>query len=187
MSNSLNQTAGGSGVRMLSGAKFNFIISTKQTNNAFCVAEYEGRPGCEPPRHVHSREDEIFVIKEGTVRFYIGDEIRDARPGDIVHLPVNIPHHFKITSPVVKGLFIATPGNYENFFLQASQPVTEDDTPQLSAPTPEQVFYMIMLSQEYGVRPAKMPVYNDTLKTNALCRDINSLLPHSMSMIAEAI
>ena len=45
------------------------------------------------PKHSHVNEQFSYVIK-GTLRFWIGDEekVVDAKAGDILHLPANLPH-----------------------------------------------------------------------------------------------
>jgi uncharacterized cupin superfamily protein len=35
----------------------------------------EGRPGNEPPPHVHEREQELFCILEGTLQFFCEDKV----------------------------------------------------------------------------------------------------------------
>jgi mannose-6-phosphate isomerase-like protein (cupin superfamily) len=133
------------------GVVFNVLLPAAATNNAICIAEFEAVPGFEPFRHVHTLEDEIFIVKEGSATFFIGDEIREAVAGDLIYLPVNVPHHFETTSPVLKGLLIITPGNLENFFRELSQPYNGNGIPQAGIPSPEQITYMLAVSEKYGM------------------------------------
>ncbi len=137
--------------RLYRGGIFTVRVSSKESNNAIVVAEFESVAGCEPPRHVHHREDEIFILKEGTVTFFIGDDIVQAVAGDIVYLPVNVPHHFKFTSDKIKATLVATPGNIENFFLQISEPYEGTEIPPASAPTQEELSNFGELYKSFGM------------------------------------
>ncbi len=138
--------------RLYPGSIFDIRVSAGETNNAICIADYIAIPGSEPPRHVHSVEDEIFIIKEGSVTFFRGDEMIEAIAGDIVYLPVHVPHHFKITSKKVKGTLIATPGNIETFFRLLSVPYEGDYIPPVTRPTNDEVDYFISLTESFGMR-----------------------------------
>lgn len=139
---------------LMGGNLFTVRVSAEQTNNAIFVADFQAIPGSEPFRHVHTREDEIFIIKEGAATFFIGDEIITARVGDVVYLPVNVPHHFKITSAIAKGILIATPGNIENFFRELSVPFDGNEIPAIATPTTDQVQYMLTVAESYGMEQA---------------------------------
>jgi quercetin dioxygenase-like cupin family protein len=84
--------------------------------NRLVVAEMEMMAGSEPPRHVHEKEDELFIVHEGRMSVFRGTEIIEAGPGDSVWLPRNIAHHFTIHKASIKATFIATPGYTEHFF-----------------------------------------------------------------------
>ena len=50
--------------------------------------------GCIVPRHSHDNEQFSYVI-EGRIRFWIGEdgkEQMDLGPGEVLHLPSNVPH-----------------------------------------------------------------------------------------------
>lgn len=50
-------------------------------------------PGQGPGLHVHTY-NEVFLIQEGTARFWIGDEEVDAHAGQILVAPAGVPHKF---------------------------------------------------------------------------------------------
>ena len=138
--------------RLYPGTIFNILVSAGESNNAIAIADYEAIPGSEPPRHVHSIEDEIFILKEGSITFFRGDDIIEAGAGDTVFLPVNVPHHFKITSEKVKGTLIATPGNIETFFRLLSVPYDGDTIPPVTPPTDEQINFFVSLTESFGMK-----------------------------------
>jgi mannose-6-phosphate isomerase-like protein (cupin superfamily) len=53
----------------------------------------EAQPGRGAPLHIHEY-DEILMMHEGLARIVVGDEIREAMPGDIVVVKARTPHGF---------------------------------------------------------------------------------------------
>jgi mannose-6-phosphate isomerase-like protein (cupin superfamily) len=39
-------------------------------------------------------EDEVYYVVSGAGRITVGDEVRQIRPGSIVFVAANVPHHF---------------------------------------------------------------------------------------------
>jgi quercetin dioxygenase-like cupin family protein len=137
------------------GAIVNILVSAEQSNNSLFIAEFEFLPSSEPPRHVHTIEDEFIFVKEGEVTFFCGDEIIQAKPGDSVFLPKNIPHHFIITSPCVKALFVTTPANFGEFFKIISMPYEGTEIPEVQGPpTEEAIGQMVALMTRFGINLA---------------------------------
>src|SRR5205809_974387 len=102
--------------RAFPGVVFNVLLPGNATDNNIFVAEVEGLSGGEPPRHVHTLEDEVVTVKEGNITYFIGDDIIFAKPGDTVVLPKNVPHHFVITSERMKVILVATSASFGVFF-----------------------------------------------------------------------
>jgi mannose-6-phosphate isomerase-like protein (cupin superfamily) len=75
--------------------------------------------GSGPPRHVHEKEDETFVILSGTCKIWIDGEETLAGPGQSVFIPRGTNHTFKVvgTEPS-RHLVILTPGGFEEFFVE---------------------------------------------------------------------
>ncbi|UFH56298.1 cupin domain-containing protein [Spirosoma sp. KNUC1025] len=89
--------------------------------------------GSEPPRHIHSWEDETFFLLEGRVQFEIGDSVIMGEIGQPVFGPRNVAHQFIIQSEQIRMLTAVTPGDFANFFWDFSQSI--DDVPtRLQAP-----------------------------------------------------
>lgn len=64
------------------------------------VIELTIPPGGSPPRHIHERVDDSFLLLEGEVVVRCGDETFTARPGTYVALPAGVEHTFRVTSSV---------------------------------------------------------------------------------------
>ncbi len=66
------------------GCLFTVLADARETGGRFGLVESLSPKGTEPPRHVHSREDEAFYLLEGEITFYIGEESYVAVPGTFV-------------------------------------------------------------------------------------------------------
>jgi quercetin dioxygenase-like cupin family protein len=137
--------------RAFPGTVFNVIKSGAETNNNMFIADVEGIPGSEPPRHVHTREDEIVIIKEGTITYFVGDDIISAVPGDTVVLPKNVPHNFVITSEKMKVTLVTTSGSFGEFFCRMSVPYSDKNIPMAQRPSEERRKEIKALMDEYGI------------------------------------
>ncbi|MDP4501504.1 cupin domain-containing protein [Nonomuraea turcica] len=64
---------------------------------SFLVAEWSdpgSTPGYIAPPHRHLRDDEIWYVLEGTLRFRLGDDEVEAEAGAAVVGPAGVPHTF---------------------------------------------------------------------------------------------
>ena len=109
---------------------------------AFCLIREETVPGGGPPLHVHHRQTELFVVREGDYEFAAGERRFRAGPGDIVVVPPGIPHAFR-NAGTTKGsfLFLLTPAlGGERFFREMAAMLRQGAgsrlTPRRSTPWP---------------------------------------------------
>lgn len=108
----------------LDGSTFSVLLDSQATNGQLTVGRFAVAKGEAPPFHMHTREDEIFMLIKGTALLWLGDEQMELSEGGIVYLPRNIPHGYRITSDTADLLMIATPGGIEGFFRHAGRDVT---------------------------------------------------------------
>jgi len=114
-------------IRVYPGGRFTFKLTSEETNGALAIIDVDIIPGNEPPRHYHEVEDETNLIKEGTITYFIGDDIIHANAGDIVFMPRGVPHNFKVTSEKASVCLIITPGGFENFFSGITRPCDDEN------------------------------------------------------------
>jgi len=76
----------------LIGSSYNFV-GADQGDVAISMFLVEAKPGRGVPLHCHAY-DEVVLVEEGSPRFVVGDEIRDAMPGDIMVVKAGTPHGF---------------------------------------------------------------------------------------------
>jgi uncharacterized RmlC-like cupin family protein len=82
------------------------------------------------PLHVHTQESEAFYVLDGTLTYRAGDEVHHLSAGWFIHLPVGVPHAFRIagTTPA-RILALAVPGGLMDLYTQVGVPATERRLP----------------------------------------------------------
>jgi len=139
--------------RAIPGALFHFLATGDQTDNTFALVQIEVQKGNEPPAHTHVREDESYYILEGRIKFWIGDEVIDAKAGDFIFLPKGVPHKFELQSDNVKELMWLAPAGLEKWFWDNSAPAPDvKPLPLMEGPPPKEVIDQFVSSlSTYGV------------------------------------
>jgi quercetin dioxygenase-like cupin family protein len=90
----------------------------------FAVAKGEA-----PAYHLHTREDEIFMLIKGTAPVWSDNKEFQLSEGGIVFLPKNVPHGYRIISDTADLLMICAPSGIEGLFRHAGR--------DLSTPRPD--------------------------------------------------
>lgn len=85
--------------------------------------------GFSPPRHIHTREDEVFLVEDGDVCFELDGRLLAAGPGTTVFMPRGVPHTFRIQSAVGRMLGLMVPGQFEELFRNLGMPAAERALP----------------------------------------------------------
>ena len=124
--------AGGGPTFTMLGTTMRLIAAAASTGGRYAVIEQVTPPGWGPPRHIHSREDEIFYILDGSYELHVGDERRTVSAGASAILPRNIPHGFRnVASTPSRLVFVITPGGLEEYFLAVAKCSPVPNPPQL--------------------------------------------------------
>jgi len=72
-----------------------------------------------PPPHIHTREDELYVIKRGTFQFFMDGICRQAGPGAAFYMPKGHMHMFKnVAKETGEQLLFIYPAGLEQFFRE---------------------------------------------------------------------
>src|SRR3984893_12776479 len=77
------------------GERIAVRLSSCDTNGAYAVVASLAAPGCCVPMHLHQKEEEHFVVLEGTYRVAVEDKIFDVAPGTSVAVPKGVPHAWR--------------------------------------------------------------------------------------------
>ncbi len=104
---------------------FEFLIPSEATAGTLSVFLATLPKGFSPPRHIHTREDEVFHVLDGEVSFDLDGRRTQAGPGTSVFMPRGIPHTFRIDSDSARMLGVIVPGAFEQLFHSLSVPAGE--------------------------------------------------------------
>ena len=110
----------------LHGGTFSVLLDGRATDGQLTVGRFRVTKGEAPPFHLHTREDEVFLLIQGSALLWVGDEQMELSEGGIVYLPRNVPHGYRITSDTADLLMITTPSGIEGMFRHAGRDVTTD-------------------------------------------------------------
>ncbi len=113
-----------------------------------------------PPLHVHQREDEVFQVLTGEVRFRVGDRAQMAGAGDILLVPQGTPHTYRVESAEGAHFLTVTCGReFEDFVRAYGRPAERDGLPDPSGPpTPQQAEALTQAAGQYGIELVGPPL-----------------------------
>jgi quercetin dioxygenase-like cupin family protein len=107
------------------------------TGGQYTLVEVTCPPGFEAPLHVHHREDEAFVVLEGSARLRVGEDTFDVSAGDYALGPRDIPHAYTVGDAGCRMLFLCTPGGLENLVREMSEPAGSRTLPSPADEPPD--------------------------------------------------
>ncbi len=105
----------------LDGGTLAMLLDSAATAGQLMVGRFDVSKGEAPPYHLHTREDEVFLLIKGTALVWVDDEETELSEGGIVFLPKNIPHAYRITSDKADLLMINTPAGIEGMFRETGR------------------------------------------------------------------
>ena len=133
------------------GDVYRFLTTGEETDGKYATFEAIVPPGSGPPPHIHSREEESFLVLEGEMTFQLGDERFVAGEGTFLNMPVGSLHCFKNESDKTARLLISlAPAGLEEMFFEVGQPLADDVT---DAPPPNEaeIKKLLEAAPRYGV------------------------------------
>lgn len=141
--------------RNYQGGYFKTLISPDESDNSLAILDLVLPAGAEPPPHIHTQEDETFVLLEGGLEVRIGDTLSVLKPGDAIFAPRNIQHSFRILTEKARLLNLITPGTLWSYFMEFSQPCTGEPqvAKSLQPPPAEHIEAMLkVLTGKYQLK-----------------------------------
>jgi mannose-6-phosphate isomerase-like protein (cupin superfamily) len=136
----------GEWLQVTPGERFRIRVSSAQTMGAYSVIEIVADPGNGVPLHIHDKEEEHFIVVEGTLDFANGDRRWDAPAGTSVTVKRGVPHAWCNPSDTpLHMLVIFSPGQIDGLF-KATAGV--DDVDKITA-----------IAARYGTRLVGPPLH----------------------------
>jgi quercetin dioxygenase-like cupin family protein len=102
------------------GDNMRFIITGEESGGAYTIIEQHNGPGVAVPPHHHTREQEIFYVIEGEVRYNVNGESVLAGAGMTVSIPRNVVHSFEFVTDA-RVLLTLVPAGIEDMFRELAK------------------------------------------------------------------
>lgn len=133
------------------GDTYRLLATGTETEGKYATLDVLVPPGGGPPPHIHSREEESFLVLEGEITFQLGDDRIIAPAGTFVNMPIGSLHCFKNESnDMARMIMTVIPAGLEQMFLEVGQPLP-DDSKLASPPSPEAIQKLLEAAPRYGV------------------------------------
>lgn len=110
-------------------------LTGKDTDGQFTAIYLDNPPNTKIPLHVHENEDEVYKVLEGEVEFTVGGKTTLLKSNDMIFLPRNIPHTWKVVGKINAKVDLAIfPAGLENMFEELSKlPTGKPDLQKVAA------------------------------------------------------
>ena len=142
------------------GSLFEHLMESAPGDGRLGVALVTQPPGIATPLHRHTRESESFYVLEGHIEYRAGDRDFALYPGCLIHLPIGLPHAFRIRGEEpAKFLAIIDPGHLLHLYDEVGIPAAEHRLPGEDGQTmEEEVPRWIEVSPRYGLEVVGPPL-----------------------------
>jgi mannose-6-phosphate isomerase-like protein (cupin superfamily) len=128
----ITQARDGVAVRAF-GNEILFKLTSEQSGGALVVGLATVPAGNSVPMHVQDREDEMFLIVDGTYRFWVNDSTTDVESGGLVFIPKGTPHKFQVLGERTgRHWVVNAPGGFDRFFTEVAEVFAGSAAPDLS-------------------------------------------------------
>jgi mannose-6-phosphate isomerase-like protein (cupin superfamily) len=146
--------AGDGEARWWGGGLAEIKAAASDTGGRMTILEIAEPPNSAAPLHVHHTQDEGFWILDGSATFEVGDKVIEARAGDYLFGPRDIPHRYTTGPDGCRMLFILTPGGFEELVRAVSRPAESRTLPpageEAPPPSDEELERMQAVIQAHG-------------------------------------
>lgn len=123
------------------GNELRVVLSGADTGGTMELVELIAAPGVGIPPHVHTCEEETFLILEGEVEFFVDGKTTVLGPGTTLFGPRDVPHGYKVVGDrPCRMVFTVTPATMEPMF---------DELAAIDPPDPEKIG---SVCDSYGIR-----------------------------------
>jgi quercetin dioxygenase-like cupin family protein len=139
------------------------VLPGEATAGSFSVIEQRARLGCMTPRHVHAREAETFIVLDGALEGWCEGQVSRVEAGQLIHLPVNREHAYRVVSDRAHYYLLITPAGFETFFLETGTVLDQPFEGELPVPgpvSPEKVNELVAVLTPMGASITGPPPFD---------------------------
>jgi mannose-6-phosphate isomerase-like protein (cupin superfamily) len=109
------------------------MLAGEQTGQTLTVMSDTTPPGGGPPPHVHSKEDELFLVVEGRVSFFVQDRWTEVGPRAPVYLPRGTAHCYRnVGTKPSRQWILTTPSGFERGFARCAAEFSRAGGPDMN-------------------------------------------------------
>lgn len=99
------------------GVRYKTILSSAESGGAMSIVDSLSPAGSGPPRHIHEKEDEAFILLSGVCEFWLEGQTFTRGAGEAIFIPRGREHTFRVVGDEpCRHLVTLTPGGFEGFF-----------------------------------------------------------------------
>lgn len=100
-----------------------------------------------PPPHSHSNNEECLYVLDGTLRYTVGTETRDLKPGESMRTPKGVVHAFSNPfAETARALVVQSPDIGAQYFKDVADVVNAGGPPDKAR--------LVAVMSSYGLVPA---------------------------------
>jgi quercetin dioxygenase-like cupin family protein len=136
------------------GSLMEVKLGPTDSDAGFGVMVVTAPSGIATPLHVHRNEAEAFYVLQGSVTYEGGGELFQLEQGDLIYLPVNVPHRFRTTGDEpTKFLALMAPAGLSGLYSEVGTPALERRIPDppLDADVAAEVALWATVAPRYGL------------------------------------
>ena len=147
----IKREAGAGDVRWWLGVLATIKLSGADTGGHHALIEMVTPTGLGAPPHVHRREEETFYVIDGELSFTVDGQAVIVGPGEVLHIPRDVPHAFTVTTPhPARYLTVFSPAFFDGFIKASSEPAQGPGMPPVLEPTSADIERINTLMVEFG-------------------------------------
>ncbi len=130
-------------------------------SDSISLLEHRAPPRHSPPLHVHTTEDELFLVQDGAFRFHVSGDERWLEAGSSLLVPKGTPHTFRIESDGGRWLTVTTQGDFERFVRTAGLPAPRAELPPPPGPpAPDEMQRLTDVARRHGIEIVGPPLHD---------------------------
>jgi quercetin dioxygenase-like cupin family protein len=142
------------------GDQMTVKLAAEQTQSALSLLVDVIPPGGGPPPHYHLNEDELFILHEGRVSYFVNGQWTALGPGGVVFAPRGHVHTFRnVGDRLARQSVLTTPSGFETFFARCAAEFAKPGGPDQAR--------IVAISAEHGIHylePTSIPPTPENLR-----------------------
>jgi quercetin dioxygenase-like cupin family protein len=101
------------------GGELAILLDAAITGGQLTVIDTRPRRGDASPVHIHHHDDEVFLLLDGAMTVWVGDQRHQLKAGGFAFLPRGIPHAVRYDM-ASRALVLCTPAGHQEVIFRAA-------------------------------------------------------------------